>query len=147
MEKIKEMCNDEVLIYLEESFVISEINHVWALAKHLDLTTEDLQSIDICTYDNSYFSKGYIVSYKKNEYYVCTNKEADRLSEEIARNIIDEGFISYVPENIRYIVEQYIDYNRWVDDMCQDRGDIINKEDGVEYSEIVNNKTYYIYNK
>lgn len=135
--KINEMCDDEVLIKLEELFTFSNIDYVWALAKHLDLNIDDLEEIEV--------EDGNYISYKDNRYIVCTDKEADKLERERLESIIDECYLPYIPEDIRYIVENHLDIEGWIDDWSGHRGENLNTTDGREYEQEINGVTYYIY--
>ena len=104
-----------------------------ALAKNLQVDYED---IDISKYDENVFT------YHKQEYLVVTDDEADELWEQELDNYIDEYILSELPEQYHF----YFDSEKWKDDAKMDgRGHSLNRYDGNEDYETINDVDYYIY--
>lgn len=112
-----------------------EDEKIIALGKHLGLTpsgaNEDIELDRDCLY-----------SYSSQEYLVCTDSEADELSDEYLENYIEDCILPKFGKEFW----RYFDNEAWKRDARYDgRANCLNTYDGYEYEEEVNGTSYYIY--
>lgn len=115
---------------------------IQALAQHLvaeqeySTLNEAYEVITESSYDDKMLEVG------NREWLVVTDSEADELWNEDLDHYIDDCILPEVPEHFR----SYFDDEKWKSDARMDgRGHSLNRYDGNEYEEDVNDTTYYIY--
>lgn len=132
---------------------------VIALAQHLNLNLEleseyedeeekqeaieeiksELEQIQEATYNDNLFE------YYNESYLVLTDDEADDAWEDELQNYIDECIMPELERNCPEL-SRYFDEEAWKRDARFDgRGHSLNRYDGTEYDEKVNDTWYYIY--
>lgn len=74
-------------------------------------------------------------------YKVYTDSEANYALDEALDMHCENNILSQIPSYLH----QYFDDEEWKSDNSSDRGQWINKYDGVEHEETINENTYYIY--
>ena len=140
----KDYTYDEAVEYMEDKdsdFNIS--SEKWfALSKQLDLSLSELENIK--RDDDKYFSYG------KQEWLILDEYEVDGYEREYVENLIEDCFLyEYRMEEKKSgrsnPLLQYVDKDKWIDDLCGDRGNHLSGYDGVEYGEKVNDTWYYLY--
>jgi len=95
---------------------------------------EDLDVLDVEEQDTNVYSVA------GREYFVLTDYEADKAWDEDLENYIDDCL--EIPEGM----ENYFDREAWKRDARMDgRGHCIGRYDGIEYTQTVNNTTYFLY--
>jgi len=110
-----------------------EPDKVQALSQHLET---HFSTIEETTYnDNSFEAEG-------SKWLVVTDEEADDLWEESLDNYLKDCVYPELPDNM----QNYFDDEKWKENAKMDgRGHSLNRYDGSEYSEKVNDTYYFIY--
>lgn len=106
-----------------------------ALAQHLGTDTENIEDeIEVSHWDDCTFEA------EGGEYLVLTDDEADGRWDEALDNYIEEALA--IPNYIRH----YFDKNAWKSDArINRRCNSLASYDGVEYEEVVEDTTFYIF--
>jgi len=140
-ERVKQIEWNDIDKYEEELENLFDDDKIIALGKHLGISPFEANE-DICEKKYGDFS----YSFGRQEYYVCTNKEADDLEYEYVKNLIEDCYIGEATRSMKdNPILNYIDLDGWIDDWCGNRGENLAGYDGYEYEEKVNGVTYYIY--
>ncbi len=140
-ELVDNICNKIERIEAEEKKELPKIDwtdvnddKIIALAKYLDITPEEAQEDITEERDNRY-------NYAGNDYLVCTDEEANEEAREQCEQYVDDCMD--IPDNVR----PYFDMDRYTEDViCSDgRGHLLNRYDGEEGEENINDVWYFIY--
>ena len=124
-----ESMNEETRIikfYKEEILTncIEEDEKVFALMEHTGETYEEAE---------------YVIDSK---YRVLTDEEADEVLSKYLEEYVEDNVLYQIPIDLRV----YFDTQAWIKDNNSDRGTWLNYVNGEEYTETINETTYYIYN-
>ena len=110
-----------------------EPDKVQALSQHLET---HFSTIEETTYNDNIFEA------EGSEWLVVTDEEADDLWEESLDSYLEDCVYPELPDNM----QNYFDDEKWKQDAKIDgRGHSLNRYDGSEYSEKVNDTYYFIY--